>query len=64
MNINKQYDGGQLKTVVKTILSFLGIYEDWSLESVDVRKLVIFYLLLQPGCLDYNHLYICITLCI
>ena len=26
--------GGQLKTVVKTTLSFLGIYEDWLLERV------------------------------
>ena len=30
--------GGQLNTV-KTILSFLGIYEDWLLERVDVGKL-------------------------
>ena len=30
--------GGQLKAVVKTILSFLGIYEDWLLERVDVGK--------------------------
>ena len=42
----------RLKTVVKTILSFLGIYVDWLLERVDV-----FNLLLQPGWLDYNHLY-------
>ena len=31
--------GGQLKTVGKTILSFLGIYEDWLLERVEVGKL-------------------------
>ena len=47
--------GSWLKTVVKTILSFLGIYEAWLLERVDVGKLVIFNLLLQPGWLDYNH---------
>ena len=31
--------GAQMKTVVKTTLSFLGIYEDWLLERVDVGKL-------------------------
>ena len=31
--------GGQLKTVVKTTLSFLKVYEDWLLERVDVEKL-------------------------
>ena len=29
----------QLKTIVKTILSFLRIYEDWLLERADVGKL-------------------------
>ena len=51
--------GDQLKTIVKTILSFLRIYEGWLLERVDVGKLqwsLIFNLLLQPGWLDYNHL--------
>ena len=41
----------QLKTVVKTTLSFLGIYKDWLLERVGVGKL-------QSGWLDYNHLYV------
>ena len=49
MNISKQYVGDQLKTVVKAIVSFLRIYEDELLEGVDV---------LQPGWLDYNHLYV------
>ena len=31
--------GDQLKTIVKTIISFLGIYEGWLLERVDVGKL-------------------------
>ena len=31
--------GDQLKTIVKTILSFFGIYEDWLFEGADVGKL-------------------------
>ena len=31
--------GSRLKIVVTTIRSFLGIYEDWLLERVDVEKL-------------------------
>ena len=52
MNINKL--GSQLKTVMKTILSFLGIYEDWLLERVDVGKLQWSLI----SCLDYNHFYV------
>ena len=52
MNINiSNMLGSQLKTDVKTIFSFLGIYEHWLLERVDVGKL-------QHSWLDYNHLYV------
>ena len=45
--------GGQLKTIVKTTLSFLKVCEDGFLERVDVGKTtVIFNLLLQPDWLD------------
>ena len=45
--------GSRLKTVVRTILSFLGIYEDGLLERVYVGKTtVISNILLQPGWLD------------
>ena len=50
--------GSQLKTVVKTVLSFLGIYEDSLSESGCGKTTVIFNLLLQPGWLDNNHVYV------
>ena len=47
-----------LETVVKTVLSFLKVCGDWLLEEWMWKTTVIFNLLLQPGWLDYNHLYI------
>ena len=45
------YSASQLKTVMKTILSFLG-------KNGCGKTTVIFNLLLQPSWLDYNHLYV------
>ena len=50
--------GSQLKTVVKTTLSFPNVCEDWIGKSECGKTTVIFNLLLQPGWLDYNHLYV------
>ena len=44
---------------MKTILSFLRIREDWSIATSRCEKTtVVFNLFLQPGWLDYNHLYV------
>ena len=50
--------GSQLETVVKTTVYSLKVCEHWLLKSGCGKPTVIFNLLLQPGWLDYNHLYV------